>query len=361
MIFLPLLSGFVYLLLQAWITRGWWRIRPGTETIQPPISVIVAARNEADRLPALLRLLLGQRYPDFEVIVVLDRCSDESESIVRSLAAQDERLRYLQIETLPEDWAGKKWALDGGIRMARNEHLAFTDADCVMTEHWLREIARHFDEQTEVLLGIGAYGRAPGWLNRFIRFETFYAAFQYIGMAQNGIPYMGVGRNLAYRKSFFERHGGFGAFRERLSGDDDLLVNAYARGSHTRTLISAESRTLSEAKTRFIDWLSQKKRHLSAANRYTLRTRTILGLFHLSHLFFYAGILLSLGFAPTAWLPFSLYVTRLGLSAALFASLNNKLDFRGLMAYYPILDLLFFVYNLSVVPAGIMMKPEWKK
>ena len=212
------------------------------------------------------------------------------------------------------------------------------------------------------MLGIGEYGAAPGLLNRFIRFETFYAAFQYIGLAQNGIPYMAVGRNLAYRKSFFLRHGGFDAFRGRLSGDDDLLINAYARGRHTRVMISPESRTLSEAKTQFREWISQKRRHLSASNRYTLGTRALLGLFHFSHLFFYAGILLSLGLAPTtAMLAFSLYIARLGLSGMIFASIDLRPETRGLLAYYPILDLLFFVYNLSVVPAGIMMKPEWKK
>lgn len=361
MILVPLLSGLVYLLLQAWIAWGWWRIRPGKTRTQAPISVIVAARNEAQRLPLLLPDLLHQAYPEYEVILVLDRCTDNSEAIAQAFASKHPRLRLLRIDTLPDDWAGKKWALEQGIRLAQHEYLAFTDADCSLPNTWLAEIARHFDEEATVVLGIGRYAQSPGWLNRFIQFETFYAAFQYIGLAQNGIPYMGVGRNLAYRKAFFEQNGGFSAFRGRLSGDDDLLVNAYATRCHTRTMVSTASQTVSVAETRFADWLRQKKRHLSASSQYTFGTQAILGLFHLAHLFFYVGILLSLMFSPTAWVPFSLYLMRVGLSALLFTSLNKQLATNGLLVFYPVLDLLFFVYNLSVVPAGIMMKPEWKK
>lgn len=361
MIYLPLISGLIYLLLQAWIARGWFRPISSPEHIQPPLTVIVAARNEADNLRELLPLLIQQHYPHFEIIIALDRCTDESLFVLEEFEAAHLILRHLVIHDLPADWAGKKWALTQAIETARHEHLVFTDADCRMGPKWLSEVAAHWGEQTEVVLGLGPYPRYPGWLNRFIRFETFYAAFQYIGLAQNGIPYMAVGRNLAYRKSFFTRNGGFAAFQDRLSGDDDLLINAYAHAAGTQVMISPESSVTSEPKRTFTDWLSQKKRHLSASAKYSRRSQFILGAFHLSHLCFYAGILISLSLGPTASLPLSLYIGRIGLSWAIFGFTNRNIQMRGLLAYYPILDLLFFVYNLSVVPAGIMTQPEWKK
>ena len=52
----------------------------------------------------------------------------------------------------------------------------------------------------EVVLGYGAYKKYPGFLNKLIRFETFHTALQYFSYALAGKPYMGVGRNLSYRK-----------------------------------------------------------------------------------------------------------------------------------------------------------------
>lgn len=361
LIYIPLIAGLMYLLLQIWIAGGWFRPISSQEPSQPPVTVIVAARNEADNLRELIPLLIQQTYPYVEIIIALDRCTDGSLQVLEEFEALHPTLRHLVIDELPTDWAGKKWALTQAIEAAQHEHLVFTDADCRMGPKWLSEVAAHWDSTTEVVLGLGPYPQYPGWLNRFIRFETFYAAFQYIGLAQNGIPYMAVGRNLAYRKSFFTSHGGFTAFQDRLSGDDDLLINAYAHAAGTQVMISPESSVTSEPKRTVKEWLSQKKRHLSASSKYSWRSQLILGAFHLSHLCFYAGILISLSLGPTASLPLSLYIGRIGLSWAIFGVTNKKLKMQGLMAYYPILDLLFFVYNLSVVPAGIMTQPEWKK
>ena len=85
-------------------------------------------------------------------------------------------------------------------------------------------------------------------MNRFIRFETILTALQYFSFGWLGNPYMGVGRNLAYRKSLFLEEKGFNNFLHVTGGDDDLFVNMHARGRNTRLEIAPESQVFSEPK-----------------------------------------------------------------------------------------------------------------
>ena len=86
----------------------------------------------------------------------------------------------------------------------------------------------NFLHQTQIILGYGKYISEPGLLNKWIRTDTTYIAMQYLAMAIKGRPYMGVGRNMAYRKSLFFERKGFASHLNLASGDDDLFVNENA-------------------------------------------------------------------------------------------------------------------------------------
>lgn len=350
-------SGLAILLSWSWHRQS----SISYSSYRPPLSVIISAHNEADNLPALLKDLCHQSYQNTEIIIVLDRCTDESQEILENWIAQYPQIRYLSISQTAEGWASKKWALTQGIDLAQHEWLVLTDADCRMGSNWLKEIAASLQEDHDLYLGISMYQVAPGILNLLIRFETWYTAFQYIGWAGLGMVYMGVGRNLVYRKSLFQANRGFEAFKDRLSGDDDLLVNAYARPKKTGTIIRREGQTVSIPKRDWTAWFRQKTRHVSASNAYNWKSKFILGIFHVSHLWFYLGILLSLlsGLAnPWIWWIYSL---RIGLCWALFGLVNRQLKEPNLLLFFPVLDLLFFLYNLSIVPIGIIKAPTWTK
>lgn len=360
--FFILISSFIYIAFQIWITWGWWFKVPLNATKsnkELPISVIIAAHNEYINLKKFLPSILSQDYRHYEVIVALDRCTDDSKKLLENFQKTYSHLRIASIQATPDNWASKKWALTQGVAHAQYEYLALTDADCLAPPLWLQHISAAFEQGKELVLGIGRYEYRRGLLNLFIRFETFYAAFQYIGMSLQGIPYMGVGRNLAYTQSFFHRKHGFEAFQQRLSGDDDLLVNAYAKAHHTTVIVSTESHTLSIPKEQWKYWLAQKFRHLSASSAYSVGSQTLLGIFHASHTCFYAGILVSLCLGWTNSLIFSLYWTRILISWIIFFSVNNTIQEKKLLCFYPFLDIMFFIYNLFVVPVGIIKRPEW--
>ena len=144
-----------------------------------------------------------------------------------------------------------------------------TDADCVpATENWIERMQEGFAGDISIVLGYGSYHKLPGLLNKLIRFDTFHTGMQYLSYSLAGTPYMGVGRNLSYKKSVFFRNKGFSSINHLPSGDDDLFINQVANADNTSIMIDHDAITLSEPKKKFTDWIRQKKRHFSTARFY---------------------------------------------------------------------------------------------
>lgn len=356
-------SILLHLGMRIWLYAGWQKAlkQNNVSSQQPGCSVIIAARNEARNLSRFLPGLLQQAYPDYEVIISLNHCEDNSLEVVRDFVQKYPHLRFLEIQETPKGWAPKKWALKQGIQESKFDRLVFTDADCEVTSSWLQEIAWVWDEKTTIVLGLGRYFAYPSLLNLFIRYETSHTAFQYIGMAAHGHPYMGVGRNMAYSKSLYSEVGGFESFKSSLSGDDDLFVNAYGKGNKMKVLLSEDSHTFSEPERRFGSWVRQKVRHVSASVKYSLRSKIFLASFHLSQIALYAALGGLLLFGEYVGPAFLLYVVYLSIAWYIFGNMNKAVREPDLLAWYPLLDMLYVVYNLSMVPLGLIVKPEWKK
>ncbi|MEM1118764.1 MAG: glycosyltransferase, partial [Bacteroidota bacterium] len=183
-------------------------------------SVVVAAHDEADRLPALLGALeaqthrLGDGTPAFEVVVVDDRSADGTADVAERWARAWTRrggpdLRVVRVAEGAPEAAGlppKKHAIERGIEAARHDRLALTDADCAPPPTWLEALARLGDDNA-VLVGTGPLAEAPGWLNRFARYETLQTAALSAAAIGLGRPWHAVGRNLSYPASLLPRLG----------------------------------------------------------------------------------------------------------------------------------------------------------
>lgn len=260
---------------------------------QPPVSIIICARNEGDNLHRFLPLILEQNYEDYEVIVVNDGSCDDTEEIIKDLQKVYHNLYITNIPQETRIISHKKLAITVGVKAAKNEILLFTDADCrPLTPNWITSIVRNFNDQTEFVLGHGNYYREHGFISKMVSYDTLTIAMQYMGFALLGYPYMGVGRNMAYRKSTFFNHKGFAGFLHVASGDDDLLINAFGKKHNTRIEPSLEAETLSLPKTTFRDWYYQKLRHLSTVDVYQSSSKMWIGLEPLSRGLFYLTILL---------------------------------------------------------------------
>ena len=255
---------------------------------QPPVSVIICAKNEQENLQNFLPSILEQNYPNFEVIVVNDGSYDDTEDVLNFLSKKYSNLYYTSISNEVKVLSPKKLAITVGIKAAKHDLLVFTDADCrPQSNNWLALMARNFLPKTEFVLGFGDYFTEKSIINHLISFDTLFIAMQYLGFAYRGSPYMGIGRNMAYRKETFFRMRGFAGHLHIASGDDDLLVNSAATKENTQIECTKESKTLSVPKKSFLRWLSQKSRHLSVAPLYSAKSKRMLGGEILSRTMFY--------------------------------------------------------------------------
>jgi len=244
---------------------------------QPPVSVIICARNEQENLKKFLPSVLEQNYPNFEVIVVNDDSLDNTEEVLSILSQKYSNLYYTTIPNKVKVLSPKKLAITVGVKAAKNELLVFTDADCrPQSSDWLALMVRNFSPKTEFVLGFGDYFREKTPINHLITFDTLFIAMQYLGFAYRGFPYMGIGRNMAYRKSTFFKMRGFAGHLHIVSGDDDLFVNSAANRENTHIECVKESKTLSVPKSSFSRWLSQKRRHLSVSPHYSAKSKRML-------------------------------------------------------------------------------------
>ncbi|MEZ4962288.1 MAG: glycosyltransferase [Saprospiraceae bacterium] len=318
----------------------------------PPVSVIICARNEAHNLAAHLHRILNQNYRSYEVLVVLHKSSDKSLDVLSPLQRQYEHLRVVECG---DPRTGKKHALAKGIEQAKHQVLLLTDADCVPASHdWISGMVAGMDENTRIVLGVAPYFRAPGPLNSFIRFEASYTAMQYLAFALAGFPYMGVGRNLAYRKELFERTGGFRKHEGLASGDDDLFINEAAHKGNVGIRLNPDTFAYSAPKETWRDYYRQKTRHFSTGKYYKLHHKILLSTLAMSHGLHYLGAFILVVFKISIIFALLGYTVRMCLVMAFSSVILKRLQQQNLRPWVPALDFALVLFYSVFAPAILM-------
>lgn len=278
-----LIAAFLQLLYFTVFLISFKRKRAAKSPTNLPVSIIVCAHDEEENLKELIPQLLSQEYPEFEVIIVNDRSNDNTYDYLREETEKYERLKMVNVKSVPDHVNSKKYALTLGIRAAAHEWVVLTDADCrPKSTEWIASMSEQFDDKAQFVLGFSPYVEKSGFLNLFIRFESLLTALQYLCFAIVKNPYMGVGRNLSYRKSLFLEKKGFNNYLHVMGGDDDLFVNQHANSKNTRVEFHPESIVYSIPKTTWNSFFHQKVRHLSVGKRYKFGHKFLLGLFKIS-------------------------------------------------------------------------------
>jgi glycosyltransferase involved in cell wall biosynthesis len=317
-----------------------------------PLSVIICSHNEIENLKKLLEKLYVQAYNVFEMVVVDDRSEDGTYDYLLQLEKKWENLKLVRIEWTPRHISEKKYAISLGIRAASYDHLLLTDADCEPRSiYWMKTMMNQFTEKVDFVLGFSYYKSYPGLLNLFIRHETLQTAILYLTLALSGIPYMGVGRNLGYRKSFFLEKKGFSRILKIVGGDDDLFVNRYATRKNANPVIHPDGVILSEPKTDLRSYIRQKLRHLSVGKKYRAKHRFILGLFTLSKLIFWlAGLSLLILTHYLFWVILIIFSVLL-LSLWSFREISKKFKVKYEYGWVWLMDFMYIsflaIFSLS--------------
>ncbi|MCM0371684.1 glycosyltransferase [Bacteroides fragilis] len=258
----------------------------------PPLSVVICARNESENLRRNLPAILKQDYPDLEVIVINDGSTDESEDLLSELEEEYPNLYHSFTPDSARYISRKKLALTLGIKASKYDWLVFTEADCTpVSDKWLRRIARNFTPSTDIVLGYSGYERGKGWLHKRVSFDSLFTSLRYLGFALAGKPYMGIGRNLAYRKELFFKVKGFSTHLNMQRGEDDLFINQIANENNTRVETSPDSVIRMQPVERYKDWKEEKVSYMATARFYKGSQRWLLGLETATRLLFYVACL----------------------------------------------------------------------
>ena len=362
---LSILGGIIFLIYIIHYFLSYWPVAAlktnlsTVNTSTEPVSIIICARNEDENLTEFLPKILTQEYPEFEVIVVNDCSWDNTETVIDEFVRIFPNLKKITIKEDENYKHGKKFAVLVGIKGAKYENLVFVDADCYPSSAtWLKEIASGFSVTKEIVLGYGAYIKTHGFLNKLIRFDTFTIALRYLSAGMKGKAYMGVGRNLAYKKSLFFKHKGFSSHYQINSGDDDLFVNEAATPGNTNVCVSHNSITYSKAKKTFRDWRMQKVRHLTTAPLYTSSSRLKIGFdFSIIYLF-YATLVVLFCFKSTALIGVGIFLLKIIFQMIIFNKASKKFNEPDLWAMAFVYEfVLLFIYPIFHI-AKMLFKPN---
>ena len=339
--------------------RGGEKVTEHSTTKTPSVSVIICAHNEAENLKRHLHRFLNQSYRSFEVLLVLHNSHDESSNILAYLQRQFDHLKVIECD---DPRSGKKIALAKGIEAADNEVLLLTDADCVpASDHWISGMVAGMENSTQIVLGVSPYLPAKGKhtsnpLNVFIRYEACYTAIQYLSFALAGLPYMGVGRNLAYRRSLFKRTGGFHKHEHLASGDDDLFINEAAQGGTVEVRLNPDTYTYSLPKQTWREYYRQKTRHFSTGKFYKLHHQTLLAILAVSHFLHYVGAFFLIILKISIIFALLGYAVRMSVVWWLSAMILDRLKHKTLIRWTPVFDAALILFYLLFTPAILMNK-----
>lgn len=264
-----------------------------------PISVVVCARDSYEQLTELIPALLGQDYPQFEVVVVNDCSEDETEEYLKDLERRESRIKPVQLRQHLNFFNGKKFPLSMGIKSASYDLMVLTDADCMPTsDQWLRSMVSGYGYDTEVVVSHSRYRNTGGLLNLMIRFEAVQNATIYLSAALAGKPYRGVGKNLSYRQRLFFRNKGFTSHYAMAAGDDDVFISQTANKRNTKVVIDPENTIESNPPQSFGSWVRSRCNKYATIAMLKANARSFAALHYWSQFLFYGCLIAMLVMKP---------------------------------------------------------------
>jgi len=350
-----LITYYLYFFIRIGRTK-----KSGYTDALPPISVVISARNEGANLAKNIPLILEQDYPEFEVVVVNDDSSDNTDDIIHKLMNNHSNLEITHINSTQKTFSGKKLPLTLGIKKAKYDRLIFTDADCYPeSKSWLKEMASAYDR--EFVIGYSPYAKSKGLLNKIIRYDATQIGILYLSFAMAGKPYMGVGRNLGYSKTKFFEVGGFRTQYHIPSGDDDLFVNQFVKKDNYRVIFTKDSFMTSFPNSTWKGWWKQKRRHLSTANNYKLGSKLLLGIYHTAQIIFFISLILLLVNQISLKVVLSLFLGKTIIQLLISSPAYSKLKGRDLLALSPIYEPILLIFGILVtVSLRFSKNIKWK-
>ncbi len=264
----------------------------------PSVSVVIASKNESENLAKYLPAILEQDYPDFEVIVVNMGSTDETDVLLKAFNQKYTNLYHTYVPAEAENINEKKLALTLGIKAAKKDVVLFTEAYCVpVSDKWIQEFANEFSKGNDIVLGFCKLEIDKKMaMRKFILYDNMIHGIKYLSLAILGKPFMGIGRNLAYRKEIFFEEKGFSSILNIEGGEDDLFINRIAKKRKVGVAISPKSMTRSDVVNSFSTWRALKSKYHYTKQFYRGASSFIFGLETFSKFLFYLSVAVGIAY-----------------------------------------------------------------
>lgn len=320
----------------------------------PPVTVIVHAKNESENLSRFLYTVLQQDYPEYQVVVVNDGSTDESDDVLKRYENQYSHLYHTYIPENVKYLSRKKLALTVGIKAAKYDLLLFTEANCrPLSNQWITQMVRNFTSGVDIMLGFCTYENRKGLLHKLAAYDNLLTGLQYLSSALAGKPFMGCGKNLAYRKELFFKHKGYSNTLNLHAGEDDLFVNQFATPQNTRVEYSPESITQMAPYERFKVWKEMKVSRAATMKYYKGHQ---LAFYRVNDWVMYlllaaiAGLIAAgvMGNPVVAAIGVVLYIIRYMVKATVLRKSGVMLQQKPLTAWLPLLEVIQPAFSVYV-------------
>jgi biofilm PGA synthesis N-glycosyltransferase PgaC len=363
LVIITCISIAIYTVIMLFLITGLLRNRGGSSTLQPSVSVIVAARNEEQNIARCLHALVDQQYPQSktEIIIVNDRSRDNTEKIVRSFQQKHGHIQLVNITTETPSKSPKKRALRQGIARSSGEIILTTDADCIPPPQWIARTVSAFDAATGVLVGLAPL-QGHNFLGYLISLDSFANTLISAGGIGWNCGITGTGRNLAYRRKVYNEVGGFAKIAHSLSGDDDLFLQMVSRETGWKLKFNRDPATavISPAAGNFSAYFRQHTRHVSASKYYTLSSKLLFLLYNLANVALFTLPVTALISREAGMLALAAFLLKLLLDLSALALVIIPLKRIRLLLLFPVWEIWYLLNQIILNPIGLIRKPHWK-
>ncbi|MDD2799104.1 MAG: glycosyltransferase [Bacteroidales bacterium] len=331
-------------------------------TEQKPVSVIVYACNDADNLEQYLPQILNQNYPNFEVIVVNDGSTDETKDLLTILESKYPHLYQTYIPEGAKNHSRRKLAMTVGVKAAKYDWILATEANCeILSMDWIASISRNFTSTTEIVLMYSNYAYPKNIKSVYRSLDNLFFSIRYLGMASLGKPFMGIRRNLAYKKELFFRNGGaYSGFLNLKDGDDDLFINRVSSKTNTRVEISKDSVTRANFYQFDKAWKIQKQGYGITSHFLQNRSAFLFGFESFSRYLFYASFFATIILGIQNWILYiiagSFFLIRFLIQTVIINKVGNILGEKFYLFSIPLFDIIQPIIDYRYRLAGRFTK-----
>lgn len=326
------------------------------EVEQPSVSVVIASKNEAESIARNLPVILEQNYPNFEVIVVNMGSTDETDTQLKLLSRKYPNLYHTYVPEEAESYNEKKLALTIGIKAAKNDILLFTEAYCKpVSDLWIQEFANEFKKGKEIVLGYcRLYIPKNVAMRKFISYDNLIHNLKFLSLALYHKPFMGISRNLAYKRELFFDQKGFSSVLFIENGEDDLFINRISKKRTTGVVVSSESMTATHVVNRLNVWKNLKSKYLYTKKYYSGPSSLIFGFETFSKYLFYLSIAVGTTYGivfknmTMLLLGLFLFLTRYLIQLFVLNRYNKSFDSGKYYLTLPVFDIFQPISNLRL-------------